>query len=62
MSNCPICSGNILRHIRNGRVYWYCHHCFQEVPDFERSPIFETIHYESDGLRQIQPLVSNRRS
>jgi hypothetical protein len=51
MSNCPICSGNTLRHIRNGRVYWYCHHCYQEVPDFAHLLTFETIDYEYCGLK-----------
>jgi ribosomal protein L37AE/L43A len=43
MNNCPICSGKALRHIKNGRVYWYCHHCYQEVPDFAQLIALGTI-------------------
>ncbi|WP_013322450.1 YgiT-type zinc finger protein [Gloeothece verrucosa] len=33
MRHCPICSGKTLRHIRNSKIYWYCSHCYQEVPN-----------------------------
>lgn len=33
MSTCPCCTGVLLRHIRHGRVYWFCSHCWQEMPD-----------------------------
>lgn len=32
---CPVCSYPLLRHIRSGRLYWFCHHCFQEAPAVE---------------------------
>ncbi len=31
---CPCCSDTLLRHIRTGEVYWFCRHCYQEMPDF----------------------------
>lgn len=34
MSNCPICSNLILRHISHNQIYWYCSHCHQEMPNF----------------------------
>lgn len=33
MSNCPICSNLILRHIHHNQIYWYCSCCHQEVPN-----------------------------
>ncbi|MBE9041187.1 hypothetical protein IQ235_10395 [Oscillatoriales cyanobacterium LEGE 11467] len=33
MTNCPCCSHRMLRHIRDRKVYWFCCHCWQEMPD-----------------------------
>lgn len=33
MNICPCCSGNLLRHARHGNVYWFCRHCWQEMPE-----------------------------
>lgn len=33
MSRCVCCSNQLLRHIRYGRVYWFCSHCRQEMPE-----------------------------
>lgn len=30
---CPCCSEKLLRHVRQGKVYWFCTHCWQEMPD-----------------------------
>jgi ribosomal protein L37AE/L43A len=35
MITCPCCSAKVLRHIRHGSIYWFCPHCWQEVPDLE---------------------------
>ncbi len=35
MSICPYCSYSLLRHVRQGKIYWFCSHCWQEVPNFE---------------------------
>jgi hypothetical protein len=37
MSDCPCCSGNLLRHIRPSGVYWYCLNCRREMPNLEES-------------------------
>lgn len=34
MNPCPCCSGQLLRHARHSGVYWFCSHCWQEMPDF----------------------------
>ncbi|EKQ69746.1 hypothetical protein OsccyDRAFT_2391 [Leptolyngbyaceae cyanobacterium JSC-12] len=51
MHRCPCCSEVLLRHVRHGSVYWFCTHCWQEMPDLEigievskkRSPISRRI-------------------
>ncbi|HLO51416.1 MAG TPA: hypothetical protein VK211_23590 [Kamptonema sp.] len=37
ISTCPCCSTTLLRHIRSQRVYWFCRHCYQEMPNYENS-------------------------
>jgi hypothetical protein len=32
-NNCPCCSHQLLRHIRNQEVYLFCRTCWQEMPD-----------------------------
>ncbi|MBD2683597.1 MULTISPECIES: hypothetical protein [Nostoc] len=32
MNYCPCCSGVLLEHIRGGETYWFCRHCWQEMP------------------------------
>lgn len=31
-STCPYCSHTLLRQVRSRRVYWFCSHCYQEIP------------------------------
>ncbi len=33
MSTCPCCTEVLLRHAHYNRVYWFCTHCWQEMPD-----------------------------
>lgn len=33
---CPCCSSSMLRHIGNHREYWFCRHCWQEMPDLDK--------------------------
>lgn len=35
MISCPVCSNVLLRHIGHGDVYFFCNHCWQELPDVE---------------------------
>ena len=39
---CLLCSQTLLRHIRHGKLYWFCRHCYQEMPIAEDGiPQFE---------------------
>ncbi len=33
MPKCPCCAEKLLRHVRHGAIYWFCSHCWQEMPD-----------------------------
>ncbi|MBD1912902.1 hypothetical protein [Leptolyngbya sp. FACHB-8] len=33
MNTCPCCSEPLLRHAQRGRIYWFCPHCHQEMPN-----------------------------
>jgi hypothetical protein len=30
---CLCCSNSMLRHLDRDRSYWFCRHCWQEIPD-----------------------------
>ncbi|WP_392533564.1 hypothetical protein [Nostoc sp. C117] len=32
MNYCPCCSGLLLEHVRGRQTYWFCRHCWQEMP------------------------------
>ncbi len=32
MNYCPCCSDLLLEHIRGRETYWFCRHCWQEMP------------------------------
>lgn len=32
---CSCCSDRLIRHIRQGSIYWWCHSCWAEMPNFE---------------------------
>lgn len=36
-STCPYCSHPLLRHVRSRQIYWFCNHCYQEMPYSTRS-------------------------
>lgn len=32
---CPCCSNTLLRHIRAREIYWFCHHCYGAMPNYD---------------------------
>ena len=32
---CPLCSTTLIHQISNHREYWFCRHCWQEMPNLE---------------------------
>jgi hypothetical protein len=35
VNTCPCCSERLLRHVRTGSIYWFCSHCWQEMPNLQ---------------------------
>lgn len=50
---CPCCGDSLLRHVRHGKLYWFCTSCWQEVPIFAVS---QTTRIDT-GTRQEKPVV-----
>jgi ribosomal protein L37AE/L43A len=58
MNHCPICSNNVLRHVRKNRLYWYCSYCYQEVPDFSQGSANKNNHLSNQNLGLLEPKYS----
>ncbi|MEH1950109.1 MAG: hypothetical protein V7K77_24615 [Nostoc sp.] len=45
MNYCPCCSSLLLEHIRGAETYWFCRHCWQEMPvyDWNESSSFSDV-------------------
>lgn len=39
MNTCPCCSEVLLRHARHNKIYWFCTHCWQEMPNLSQETI-----------------------
>lgn len=52
MNTCPCCSSQLLRHARQNRIYWFCSHCWEEMPDLS-----EMILGDRQRTRKIESLV-----
>ncbi len=62
MNSCPCCSSQLLRHARHNRVYWFCSHCWQEMPVLSEmilSPNART--HKRDGLVKLAGLTPTLR-
>jgi ribosomal protein L37AE/L43A len=46
---CPCCSNSLLRHVRQGKLYWFCTSCWQEVPLFA---VGQTARAEASAVRE----------
>lgn len=50
MSHCPCCDYSLLRHVKMGKVYWFCPHCWQTMPNFEKRANKITYYNELEGI------------
>ncbi len=60
---CPCCSQALLRHISFKRIYWFCSHCHQEMPDLEgvlHRDIYSQ-HWINNNITKHQPWEESRR-
>jgi len=58
MSNCPICSSLILRHIRHNEIYWYCSSCHQEIPNLNPIQVSQLLE-NRDNAKILSDRLSN---
>ncbi|MBD0312337.1 MAG: hypothetical protein ICV86_05475 [Microcoleus sp. T3-bin5] len=62
MNSCPCCSSQLLRHARHNRVYWFCSHCRQEMPDLSEMILGNsTRSHKRDGLVKLPGLTPKLR-
>lgn len=61
-SLCPCCSQPLLRHVSFKRTFWFCSHCYQEMPDLSncRETAFHTQHWLSTTIER-QPTTGGLR-
>jgi hypothetical protein len=65
MSRCPCCSEILLRHARRGTTYWFCTHCWQEMPDFSAGINHErhvAVLLSPQPINWVDPLLTDRSS
>lgn len=47
----------MLRHIRHNQIFWYCRHCWQEMPNFNSPASLAKYSQSFENLIQKQVLV-----
>ena len=60
MATCPCCSYQMLHHIRGNQTYWFCRHCWQEMPNLDccqRNLSLSTNSHKSVGLKKPVSLL-----
>lgn len=60
MNRCPCCSETLLRHARHGTVYWFCTHCWQEMPDLAMGMEAKRTDHLVSSLRELMSTATHR--
>lgn len=56
MNTCPCCSHILLKHFSQHREYWFCRHCWQEMPLFEsQDATFRSRYLNLEKLLEKRP-------
>ncbi|MFB2737692.1 hypothetical protein [Umezakia ovalisporum] len=57
MNYCPCCSGLLLPHVRASGFAWFCRHCWQDMPVYNRvnSSLLEEVF-----VQKIAEKIENR--
>ena len=53
-NTCLFCGGTVLRHIRNGELYWFCLSCRQETPLLTISRLSKRLENSNPSLVNSQ--------
>ena len=59
MNNCPCCSTVLLKHGKQGKTYWYCPTCRQEMPNLELVDFVN--HYQQQSWKMFDKLTSQKQ-
>ncbi len=54
MNSCPCCSNLLLKHWKQGKTYWYCGTCRQEMPNLNLVSLVSS--YQKEELRILNKL------
>ena len=57
MNNCPCCSNLLLKHWKQGKTYWYCGTCRQEMPNLNLVSLVSS--YQKEELRILNKLSNS---
>ncbi len=61
LTTCPCCSSLMLHHVSNHRDYWFCRHCWSEMPNIseikttlpsKRQPQLVNLSVGLEGLKK----------
>lgn len=58
MSACPCCGEVLLRHARHTGVYWFCTHCWQEMPVLTLDKV--KLCYDFSHPSRLKDLLASR--
>ncbi len=58
MNNCPCCSTVLLKHGKQGKTYWYCSSCRQEMPNLELIDFVN--HYQEKSRKLLDKFTIQR--
>ena len=58
MNNCPCCSSVLLKHGKQGKTYWYCSSCRQEMPNLELIDFVN--HYQEQSRKLLDKFTIQR--
>ena len=56
MAECPCCSHTLLHHICGSRNYWFCRHCWQEMPVLEINQSIPLTDFFSETVAENQKI------
>ena len=57
MNSCPCCSNLLLKHWKQGKTYWYCGTCRQEMPNLNLVSLVSS--YQKEELRILNKLSNS---
>ncbi len=57
MNDCPCCSNLLLKHWKQGKTYWYCPSCRQEMPNLNLVSLVSSC--QQEGLRILNQISNS---